>query len=105
MDETDEMVKLLLARARMLKYHCPRCSLPLFEKEGQVICVKCGEVRVEKEYVKSEDIELESGSRLGMLEKKKEELLKRLESESDPKTITSILEALQSVEKTLKDSR
>lgn len=49
MDESEEMVKLLLARAKMLGYHCPRCRLPLFEKDKKVVCVRCGEVRVEKE--------------------------------------------------------
>jgi uncharacterized Zn finger protein (UPF0148 family) len=49
MDVNEEMIRLLFAKAKMLGYHCPVCKLPLFEKDKKIVCVRCGEVRVERE--------------------------------------------------------
>ncbi|RMF91779.1 MAG: hypothetical protein D6733_00200 [Methanobacteriota archaeon] len=49
MDESDEMVRLLLSGAKMLGLHCPNCRLPLFQSHGRVLCVKCGAVKVVRE--------------------------------------------------------
>ncbi len=97
MDETEEMVRLLLARARMLGHHCPRCELPLFEKEGRVVCVKCGEVKVVKDEKGGS-----SGSDKVALERKKEDLLKRLHDEDDPAKIASIADAISKLDILLK---
>lgn len=104
MDETEEMVKLLLSRAKMLSLHCPRCNLPLFQRDKKVVCVRCGEVRVEEEGKGTiERQEKVSEGTMKVLEKKREELLSRLESEKDPKKIVSILDAISKIEETIKN--
>lgn len=104
MDETEEMVKLLLSRAKMLSFHCPRCKLPLFQRDKKVLCVRCGDVRVEEEGKGTiERRGKVSESTVSVLEKKREELLSLFESEKDPKKIVSILEAISKIEETLKN--
>jgi UPF0148 protein len=104
MDESEEMVKLLLAKAKMLSYHCPRCNLPLFEQGKKVVCVRCGGVRVEREDAKtSKSKDLPESGAANLLNQKKEDLLLRLKSEEDPKKIVSILEAISRIEQAQKD--
>lgn len=106
MDETEEMVKMLLAKAKMLSYHCPRCNLPLFEQGKKVVCVKCGEVRVEREDSGEAKSHVKSGSdekTTEVLSRKRKELLSSLESEKDPKKIVSLLEAISKIEEAQKD--
>jgi len=103
MDVDEEMVKLLLSGSRMLSYHCPRCALPLFKREGRVVCVRCGEVRV----VESSEGGLEGSApaaserELSVLRVKRDSLLKRLESEEDPKRIVSLLDAISRIDEML----
>jgi len=106
-----KMAELLLARATMLAYHCPRCSAPLFEKEGKVLCPSCGEVRVVRE---GEEVEEEAAPqekagaepREGdeVLLRKREELLQRLEDEKDLRVILDILEAVRRIDEILRGS-
>jgi UPF0148 protein len=104
MDETEEMVKLLLAKAKMLSYHCPRCSLPLFESNKKIVCVSCGEVRIEREDAKNSKSQDAPGDAMAtLLDKKKEDLLSRLKSEEDPKKIVSIIEAISRIEEAQND--
>ncbi len=104
MDETEEMVKLLLAKAKMLSYHCPRCNLPLFEQGKKVVCVRCGEVRVERVGGKISKSKDEPGNAAAtLLNQKRDDLLSRLKSEEDPKKIVSILEAISRIEDAQKD--
>jgi uncharacterized Zn finger protein (UPF0148 family) len=103
MDENEKMVKLLLSRGKMLSHHCPKCSLPLFEKDKKVLCVRCGEVRVEKEGTKKVKGAASKGLKQ-VLKKKRDGLLKRLDSEEDPNKIASIVEAISKIEEALKGS-
>jgi UPF0148 protein len=101
MNETDEMVKLLLTKAKMLSYHCPRCKLPLFEKDKKVVCVKCGEIIVEKEEKKTLKKQKTEGKRtIGVLKKKRKDLLNQLESEKDPDKIVALVAAISKIEET-----
>jgi UPF0148 protein len=104
MDETEEMVKMLLAKAKMLSYHCPRCNLPLFEQGKKVVCVRCGEVKVERVDGKISKSKDNSGdAATALLNQKRDALLSRLKSEEDPKKIVSILEAISRLEDARKD--
>jgi UPF0148 protein len=105
-----KMAELLLARATMLAYHCPRCSAPLFEKEGRVLCPNCGEVRVVREGEEAEEesipqaeaeVEPQEGNEI-LLEKRKE-LLLRLKDEKDLRAILDILEAVRRIDEILRD--
>ncbi len=104
-----KMAELLLARATMLAYHCPRCSAPLFEKEGKVLCPNCGEVRVVREGEEEKEkatpqAEAGAESREGdeVLLKKREELLQRLSGEEDLRVILDILEAVRRIDEILR---
>lgn len=112
MDESEEMVRLLLGGARMLKHHCPSCNLPLFGKDGGVVCVRCGVVKVinEGEGVGKErsvggpdpvDVGLDEDVRSVLL-KKRGHLLSQLEIEEDPVRIVSLLDAISKIEASLK---
>lgn len=35
------IMPLMLSGAKMLDRHCPKCSSPLFEKDGRVFCPVC----------------------------------------------------------------
>ncbi len=104
MDETDEMVRLLLSGVKMLGLHCPRCGLVLFDRGGSVICVRCGEVRVVREEGGSVSEEESGGvgdadiSVKDVFERKRVDLLKRLESESDPAVIAALSDAISKLE-------
>jgi UPF0148 protein len=96
-DILKEMTELLLSKATMLQYHCGDCKSPLFEKDGRVICPKCGPVRVMEEEEKKERPPGPSAtgdSTVAILEKKRTQLLADLEAERDPKKITALLEAI-----------
>lgn len=88
---TEKMVELLLSRAKMLRYHCPKCKSPLFEKEGKVLCATCGPVKVKKG-------EKGGGGGEEMLVKKRDELLSKLEKTSDPEEISRLAEAIKKLE-------
>jgi uncharacterized Zn finger protein (UPF0148 family) len=64
MNETDNMVRALLKKDKMLSYHCPNCNLPLFQREGVVFCVKCGPVKVVKEEDLKDDGKKKKGKDL-----------------------------------------
>jgi uncharacterized Zn finger protein (UPF0148 family) len=103
MDETEEMIKLLLTKSKMLKHHCPRCSLPLFERDKKVICVRCGEVKVKTEGggdAKGRRPALREHATV--LREKRDDLLKQLKLEEDPEKIVFIVEAISKVEELLK---
>ena len=91
------MVELLLSRATMLQYHCAECKSPLFEKEGKIICPVCGEFKQEE---KKEKKKVKGGVNK-IIEKKRDELLKKLDTENDPKKIAELAEALEKLEKLL----
>ncbi len=99
MKEEDEMVRLLLSRGKMLNLHCPECSLPLFQKDKKIVCVRCGGVEVVEKASKGKKGGSLTGETRMMLEKKKRELLLRLDKEKDPKKIVSILEAVSKIDK------
>jgi UPF0148 protein len=46
------MSTLLLSGATMLADSCPDCTVPLFKKDGEIFCPKCGRKAI---YAKSED--------------------------------------------------
>ncbi len=101
------MAELLLARATMLAYHCPRCSAPLFEKEGKVLCPNCGEVKVVREgeeeqaapQAEAEPVRPRRGEEI--LAEKREELLQRLKDERDLRAILDLLEAVRRIDEIL----
>ncbi|WP_456475164.1 Sjogren's syndrome/scleroderma autoantigen 1 family protein [Candidatus Pyrohabitans sp.] len=106
-----KMVELLLGRATMLAYHCPSCSAPLFEKEGKVLCPKCGEVKVVREGEDEVEEKTPAPARAEakpqkedeILQKKREELLLRLKDERDLRVILDILEAVRRIDGILRD--
>ncbi len=105
-DTIKKMAELLLARATMLAYHCPRCSAPLFEKEGKVLCPNCGEVKVVREGEEEQaapQAEAEPAHRKGdeILAEKREELLQRLKDERDLRAILDLLEAVRRIDEIL----
>ncbi len=104
-----KMAELLLSRATMLAYHCPRCSAPLFEKEGKVLCPNCGEVKVVREG--EEEVEEAAPQVEGKAEpkegdeillEKREELLQRLRDEEDLRVVLDILEAIRRIDEILR---
>lgn len=98
------MTDLLLAKARMLQYHCASCKSPLFEKEQKVICPVCGEMKIEKEEVKEKAGAKEpttDSKTAKVLVKKRNELLVEIEKEKNPKKLTELLEALEKINKSL----
>lgn len=98
------MTDLLLAKARMLQYHCGSCKSPLFEKEEKVICPVCGELKIEKkeEKEKTEEKGAQADSKTSrVLAKKRDELLGKIEKEKNPKKLTELLEALEKINKSL----
>ncbi|MBU2559352.1 hypothetical protein KKA03_00480 [archaeon] len=92
------MTDLLLAKARMLQYHCGNCKSPLFEKEEKIICPVCGEMKVETEEVKEKASDTKTSK---VLVKKRDELLLKIEKEKNPKKLTDLLEALEKLNKLL----
>ncbi len=107
-----KMTELLLSKATMLKYHCPDCKLPLFEKDGKVICVNCGEFIVSEEesqeeaklpsdekhvhvQIKEKDDNLKILNEV--LDKKLLELIERLKNESSAREIIIILDAINKI--------
>jgi UPF0148 protein len=107
-DVLQRMSELLLSKAVMLQYHCGGCKSPLFEKDGRVICPKCGPIPVKRDDQGGEESEASppprttlGGSTVQILEKKKVQLLAMLEAETDPKKITDLLEAIGKLESML----
>ncbi|NOZ77446.1 MAG: hypothetical protein GXO65_07310 [Euryarchaeota archaeon] len=99
-----DMAELLLSRATMLRYHCGTCRSPLFEKEGRVICPRCGPVKAaseEGEPGKSRKKGAVRDATRKVLEKKRDRLLSELEAEKDPKRITELLEAIEKMDRML----
>ena len=95
MNEQEEMVKLLLNRAKMLNHHCPKCNLPLFEVEGGVVCVRCGGVIVkpEKKVTREDDEHVSE-----VLNNKLKELLERVKTEQDPEKLIALVKAISELE-------
>ncbi|MFQ6136719.1 MAG: Sjogren's syndrome/scleroderma autoantigen 1 family protein [Candidatus Hydrothermarchaeales archaeon] len=119
-DRVDKMVELLLSGARMMRYHCPKCKSPLFERGNKIICPVCGtfdkgQVRIEaeeevklrdvksKEETASKNIKTKRSKMAGeeVIQKKREELLTRLNEEKDPDQIVHLLEAIEKINETL----
>ncbi len=108
-----KMTELLLSRATMLKYHCPDCKLPLFEKDGKIICVNCGEFMLSEEEIVQDEEKFREGvekkeeafHRLDdkirilneVLDKKLLELIERLKFESSAREIIVILDAIKKI--------
>jgi UPF0148 protein len=98
----ENMTGLLLSKARMLQYHCGNCKSPLFEKDEKIICPVCGEMKVKKEKAKTGKKEGKTKSKTSsVLEKKRDELLTKIEKEKNPKKLTDLLEALEKINKAL----
>lgn len=47
--ELKDMAALLLAGAKMLSKHCPKCRGPLFEFRGNVFCPRCNKLHAGRE--------------------------------------------------------
>ncbi len=95
------MAQLLLGGAKMLQYHCDKCKSPLFEKEGKIICPVDGEFGTEKKakIEKTRGKPKEKDATLkNILEKKREELVKRLEKEDNPQEISALLDAIAKID-------
>ncbi|MEE9594686.1 MAG: Sjogren's syndrome/scleroderma autoantigen 1 family protein [Candidatus Hydrothermarchaeales archaeon] len=95
-----EMADMLLKGARMLQYHCDKCKSPLFQKDGKVICPVCGEFKKPSKEKPKETPKLDDKTRT-TLEKKRDDLLQRLEKEEDAKELSSILDSIAKIEKML----
>ncbi len=103
MNETEEMVRILLSRGKMLNRHCPKCNLPLFQTEGRVLCVRCGEVRIEKSEESSPHVGADVSDDWGaVLKKKRGELLHSLANESDPVKIGAIVDSISKIDSQLR---
>lgn len=97
-----EMAELLLSKATMLEYHCDKCKYPLFEKGGQVLCPNCGPLELKREELDKAKVKKAKASPAdAVLQRKLEELLKRLEEEKDPQQITLLLDVIEKIKKTL----
>lgn len=85
----------------MLATTCSRCGLPLFRKGEEVYCSRCGRVEIRKEGEEKEEKEeaKEETTAIGgnTLEYKEKELLERLKSEKDLRSINEILDALHKI--------
>lgn len=84
----------------MLAESCPSCGLPLFRREDETFCTSCGKVQREVASEEREETKAETDSekeKHPVLEKKREELLKRLEEESDMRVVNEILAALKKI--------
>lgn len=98
------MTDLLLSKARMLQYHCGNCKSPLFEKEEKVICPVCGELRIEEKKEKGKvktGRTITNSKTVSILEKKRDELLAKIENEKSPKKLIDLLDALEKINKSL----
>ncbi|MEE8167907.1 MAG: Sjogren's syndrome/scleroderma autoantigen 1 family protein [Candidatus Hydrothermarchaeales archaeon] len=91
------MAELLLSKAKMLQYHCDTCKSPLFKKEGKIICPICGEFKKREETDKVKKPKVDERLR-ATLQKKREELLKRLEEEKKPEEISALLDAIAKID-------
>ncbi len=93
-----DMAELLLGGAKMLQYHCDSCKSPLFEKEGKIICPVCGDLEKKKEARREEKKpKIDEGLRR-TLQKKREELVKKLEKEEKPGEISALLDAISKID-------
>jgi len=95
-----DAVELLLKGAKMLAYHCPECSMPLFLHDGKVICPSC---KKEVEIVESgrevvvrlkEDLEREEAEKKKVTEverpREEIEIAKRWDLEGELKDVLRI---------------
>ncbi len=108
-----ESAELLLKGAKMLKYHCPDCSMPLFKYNEKIICPSCktefqiqDEKLVKIEETKESNVRFErverSESKVGKsIQKYLEEIVKKLcvralksESLNEIKEIVNIIKDL-----------
>ncbi len=107
--DVEKMAGILLGGGKMLSIHCPECKSPLFEKDDKVICSVCNrEVIIKKDEAKKQEKPPEKAldsDTENILLKKKEFLLSKLSSETDPKKITDILESMRLILVVLKDIR
>ncbi|MFQ5815806.1 MAG: Sjogren's syndrome/scleroderma autoantigen 1 family protein [Candidatus Hydrothermarchaeaceae archaeon] len=95
-----DMAEMLLKGAKMLQYHCDTCKSPLFQKEGKIICPVCGELKKGGRKRSREKSSLDEKTKAA-LEKKRDDLLGRLEKEKKSEEISAILDALTKIEKML----
>ena len=69
-----DAVELLLKGAKMLAYHCPECSMPLFLHEGKVICPSCKKEAEIVESGREVTVRLKEETEVGLEEGKKERI-------------------------------
>ncbi len=99
--DVSKMAEILLAGGKMLSKHCPTCGSPLFEFGGRTLCPVCSKGEVSKEEKPEEIAEPETGKPpRGRLErallKKLDELAGELERETNPRSMSEILELMKS---------
>lgn len=92
--------ELLVKGAKMLRYHCPECKIPLFEKEEKTFCPNCkrefkiveeGVEEVEKDF---EDEKVEKQAAFGTETKKFDVVSKSSLIESIEKAAVKICEMI-----------
>ncbi len=108
-----KMADLLRGGATMLAEHCPVCGLPLFRlRSGEVVCPIHGRV-----YIARNEAEVTRATVEGVLEQLERLLVEKISSgmrelrevefgeEEKPRALIIWLEALERVERLLKDIR
>jgi uncharacterized Zn finger protein (UPF0148 family) len=99
-DKVAKMAEALLSGGKMLSLHCAKCRGPLFEKDGKITCVVCGEKVAETRRaevakpVAAKDVK-------EILAEKLQELAAQLRNETDPHKISEILVLMKSILETL----
>jgi len=101
-DLTKKAVKMLLNGATLLSEPCPYCKGVRVMKDGHALCINCGKEpeikKIESESKTNEsDIIQKTGSALGILEQKLQNLSKELEDEKDHEKQHQILKSINSL--------
>ncbi|MET1124048.1 MAG: Sjogren's syndrome/scleroderma autoantigen 1 family protein [Archaeoglobaceae archaeon] len=100
---SDEVIanaaELLQKGAKMLSDHCPECMMPLFEKDGRVFCVNCGETEERREEEKEEKNRTEvvsvDSNVLSAIESAIANVCRLIAISSDAEEISKLADALQ----------
>lgn len=111
MKQSDEiMAQYLLKGGKMLAKTCPACGCPLFEIEGETLCVVCEEERRQKKdddgekkqprgkEEEDEEPRKEKGSHPGVKEAVEDTLIalcNRIRDEPDPERVKLLASALK----------
>lgn len=88
----------------MLSSHCPKCGSPLFEFRGKTICPVCDEEKVSKKEKPEEGAKARKPPRDKLeyvLLRKLDKLADELEKETNPRSMSEILELIRSTLDTL----